>query len=343
MNDFFKCVRDFLLNYLPKQKGASDNTILSYKMALNLFVTFMKDVKRITPVSLEFEAVNSEIVKEFLDWIENTRCCSVTTRNQRLAALRSFFEYAGLKDISVMNLSFGIQEIPIKKAHGKIVEYLSEPALETLLKQPDLKKSKGLRDLFLMILMYDTAARCAEIIGLKLSDLHLDTDKPKVYLHGKGNKTRVVPLMPKTVEHCKRYLKKYHPNSDQKTDKDVLLFYTTSHRTRHTMSVDAVEAIYKKYGKSAAEQCNDMPANLHPHMMRHTRAMHLYRSGMPLELLSQYLGHADIETTLIYAYADTEMKREAIRKADVVRDGKEVPVEIWADDEDMILKLSGLK
>ena len=86
-----------------------------------------------------------------------------------------------------------------------------------------------------------------------------------------------------------------------------------------------------------------MPANLHPHMMRHTRAMHLYRSGMPLELLSQYLGHADVETTLIYAYADTEMKREAIRKADVVRDGKEVPVEIWADNEDMILKLSGLK
>ncbi len=343
MNDFFKCVRDFLLNYMPKQKGASDNTILSYKMALNLFVTFMKDVKGVTPVSLTFEAVSAEIVKDFLEWLENTRGCSVTTRNQRLAALRSFFEYAGLRDISVMNLSFGIHEIPIKKAQGKIVEYLSESALKTLLKQPDLKRPKGLRDLFLMILMYDTAARCAEIIGLKISDLHIDIDKPKVYLHGKGNKTRVVPLMPKTVEHCKQYLKKYHPDLDQKNDKDTPLFYTISHRIKHTMSVDAVEAIYKKYGKSATAQCNEMPSNLHPHMMRHTRAMHLYRSGMPLELLSQYLGHADIETTLIYAYADTEMKRKAIRKADVVRDGKEVPVEIWADDEDMILKLSGLK
>lgn len=181
MNDFFKCVRDFLLNYLPKQKGASDNTILSYKMALNLFVTFMKDVKGIAPVSLTFEAINSEMVKEFLEWIENTRGCSVTTHNQRLTALRSFFEYAGLKDISVMNLCFGVHDIPIKKAQGKIVEYLSESALETLLKQPDLKKSKGLRDMFLMILMYDTAARCSEIIGLKIGDLHIDIDKPKVY------------------------------------------------------------------------------------------------------------------------------------------------------------------
>lgn len=343
MNDFFKCIRDFLLNYLPKQKGASDNTILSYKTTLNLFVAFMKDVKGVTIGSLTFDTISVEIIKDFLEWLEKTRGCSVTTRNQRLAALRSFFEYAGIRDISVINLSFGIHEIPIKKAQGKIVEYLSEPALETLLKQPDLKKSKGLRDLFLMIFMYDTAARCAEIIGLKLSDLHLDTDKPKVYLHGKGNKTRIVPLMPKTVEHCKRYLKKYHPDSEKQIDKCTYLFYTTSHKSKHTMSVDAVEAIYKKYGKSAAEQCDDMPVNLHPHMMRHTRAMHLYRSGMPLELLSQYLGHSDIETTLIYAYADTEMKREAIRKADVVRDGKEIPVEIWADDEDMILKLSGLK
>ena len=343
MNDFFKFIRDFLLNYLPKQKGASDNTIMSYKTSLNLFVTFMNDVKGIAPASLTFEAVSTEVIKEFLEWIENDRGCSAVTRNLRLAALRSFFEFAGYKDITHMDLYFLTQEIPLKKTEGKIVEYLSEPALETLLKQPDLRKGKGLRDMFLMILMYDTAARCAEIIGMKICDLYLDTDKPKAYLHGKGNKTRVVPLMPKTVEHCKRYLQKYHPDTEIRQDNDQPLFYTVSHRIKHRMSIDAVGAIYKKYGKSAAVQCKDMPANLHPHMMRHTRAMHLYRSGMPLELLSQYLGHADVETTLIYAYADTEMKREAIRKADVVRDGKEVPVEIWADNEDMILKLSGLK
>ena len=94
MNDFFKFIRDFLLNYLPKQKGASDNTIMSYKTSLNLFVTFMNDVKGIAPVSLTFEAVSTEVIKEFLEWIENDRGCSAVTRNLRLAALRSFFEFA---------------------------------------------------------------------------------------------------------------------------------------------------------------------------------------------------------------------------------------------------------
>jgi len=111
-----KCVRDFLLNYLPKQKGASDNTILSYKMALNLFVTFMKDVKEIAPDSLTFEVINSELIREFLDWIENTRGCSVTTRN-----LRSFFEFVGHKDISHMDLCFLVYDVPVNSPPPKEV------------------------------------------------------------------------------------------------------------------------------------------------------------------------------------------------------------------------------
>lgn len=343
MNKFFKYVRDFLLNYLPDRKGFSNNTILSYKMALNLFVTFMREEKGITPNSLTFDVIDAEVIKEYLDWIENTRSCSASTRNQRLMALRSFFEFAGLQDITLMNLSFLAGDIPIKKTQGRIVEFLSESALGSLLEQPNLNKTKGLRDMFLLILMYDTAARCSEVTGMKICDLHLDTDKPRAYLHGKGNKTRVVPLMAKTVEHCRRYLKLFHPELSAGEGQNEYLFYTVSHQAKHMMSTDAVEAIFKKYGKTASIQCKDMPENIHPHMMRHTRAMHLYRSGMPLELLSQFLGHSDIETTLIYAYADTEMKREAIRKADVVRNGKEIPVEIWADDDEMILILSGLK
>lgn len=343
MNDFFRFVRDFLLDYLPNRKGCSENTILSYKGALNLFVTFMKDEKGITPISLKLESVNTDVISEFLNWLENVRGCSASTRNQRLMALRSFFEFVGEKDISNMSLCMFARNVPLKKEKGKIVEFLSETALETLLKQPDSKKSKGLRDRFLLIFMYDTAARCDEIRKLKISDICIDGDKPKVYLHGKGNKVRVVPLMVKTVEHCKVYLKKYHPDLNANGDKNIPLFYTVFHQTKHIMSTDAIEKIYEKYGQIAAEKCKEMPIKLHPHMMRHTRAMHLYRSGMPLELLSQFLGHANIETTMIYAYADTEMKREAIRKADIIRNGKDIPAEIWADDEDMILKLSGLK
>ena len=108
------------------------------------------------------------------------------------------------------------------------------------------------------------------------------------------------------------------------------------------MSPDTVAAFFAKYGSMAKAVCQEVPEHIHPHMMRHTRAMHLYQSGMPMVLLSQYLGHAQVETTMIYAYAETEMKRAAIQKADAVRGTKPVPDEIWADNEEMILKLSGL-
>ena len=109
------------------------------------------------------------------------------------------------------------------------------------------------------------------------------------------------------------------------------------------MSADAVALFMKNCCTSAAAKCNDMPERLHPHMLRHTRAMHLYRQGMPIHLLSEFLGHANYETTKIYAYADTEMKRLAVEKADVLRDGMPPPAPLWSDDDETILMLSGLR
>ena len=108
------------------------------------------------------------------------------------------------------------------------------------------------------------------------------------------------------------------------------------------MSADTVALFLKKYGKMAHHSCPEIPAHIHAHMLRHTRAMHLYHQGMPMMLLSEYLGHASEETTKIYAYADTEMKRAAIDKADIVRNETPQSVPTWIDDEEMILKLSGL-
>ena len=133
---------------------------------------------------------------------------------------------------------------------------------------------------------------------------------------------------------------KFHPNKDDYSE--APLFYTVIHGRQQKMSPDTVAAFFAKYGSMAKAVCQEVPEHIHPHMMRHTRAMHLYQSGMPMVLLSQYLGHAQVETTMIYAYADTEMKRAAIQKADAVRGTKPVPDEIWADNEEMILKLSGL-
>jgi site-specific recombinase XerD len=238
--------------------------------------------------------------------------------------------------------SFSATKIPKKNVPGKVVDFLSETALAALLRQPNLNSKLGLRNGFFMILMYDTAARCDELLHLRLRDVQLFGKEPIARLTGKGNKTRLVPLMPKTVEHYKRYLSVFHENTD--TSSDAFVFYTVIHGNTNALSPDTVERFMQQYGENAQKDCNEIPIHIHPHMLRHTRAIHLYRNGMPLELVSQHLGHASINTTRIYAFADTEMKREAILKAEkMLNAGRTPEVATWEDNEDMILKLSGLK
>ncbi len=214
--------------------------------------------------------------------------------------------------------------------------------LKNVLAQPDTSTKAGIRDLFLMILMYDTGARVREILNLQVKDFDAESKTPCVHLIGKGNKKRIVPVMAKTVEHFRNYVLLYHPGDGPK---ERYLFYTVRNSILQAMSDDNVSRFIKKYGKAAKEICPEVPKNLHPHLFRHSRSIHLYRSGMPLALLSEWLGHAQLETTMIYAYADTEMKRDAIQKAtgnhNPLMNNNQVP--IWKGDEQIIRKLYGLK
>ena len=337
---FFKSIRDFLTVYLPRQKCYSDNTVRAYRFSLNLFVDFLTDKLEIPMNKLSFKHMNAENVVHFLDYLQDERGCSATTRNQRLMAIRSFVKYAAGKSSDNIALQLEIGNIPAQKMPEKIVEFLSEKALKLLLDQPDRTKPIGLRDSFFMTLMYDTAARCQEMLALRWSDFELDTPHPYVCLHGKGGKVRTVPLMDKTVKFLHVYADVFHREQSLKSDNSV--FYTTIHEKQNNMSPDTVAAFMKKHGDQARTKYPDIPARVHPHQLRHTRAIHLYRSGFPLALLAEYLGHVHVETTRVYAYADTEMKRAAIRKADphnlAVQD-----TAIWKGDDEMIKKLYGLK
>jgi len=341
MSDFFDMVKKYLLVYLPTQRRFSENTIKSYRQGLNLFVSYLREVRQIPTNRIKFQDCTRDSVLGFLDWLSVDRKCSATSVNQRLMILRSFFKYAGETDCTYVAHGMEVATIPTKKARGREVDFLSEQALKALLEQPNPHKQTGHRNQFFMILMYDTAARCGELLNLRLRNLRFNDTTPVIYLHGKGNKTRIVPLLPETVEHCRQYVKVFHGDIIQ--NKDDLVFYTKNHDTRTQMSADTVALFMKNYGSFAREKCVDIPERIHPHMLRHTRAMHLYRQGMPIHLLSEFLGHANYETTKIYAYADTEMKRHAIAKADILREGMPPPEALWADDEDMILKLSGLQ
>lgn len=340
-NDFFQTLRQYLTVYLPMQKCCSENTCKSYREVLNSLVDYLRDKKRIGLGQVSFELFDESLILEFLDWLQSTRNHCATTRNHRLMVLRSFFRYAGLMDCAQIDLHMRLKKIPTQHEQGRIIKFLSENALKTLLMQPEISKSSEYRNMVFMTLMYDSASRCSELLDLRVQDLRLDSRYPTVYLTGKGNKTRSVPLMPQTARHCEQYLARFHPeHARQKND---LFFFTGSQANRRRMSPDNVECFMKKYGEQARLMCLEVPDRVHPHQLRHTRAIHLYRDGMPLSLLAEFLGHADVETTKIYAYADTEMKRIAIQKGEKNRDAIPDVKPIWKNDDEVLRKLCGLR
>jgi len=341
-NLLFPLIRDFLVIYLPKQKAVSPHTIKSYKESLNLLINYTKEAMDISMMKIDFETFTRNHLENFLNWLETNRKSSISTRNQRLAALKSFYSYASNRDIAVVSYAQEINKIPakqIEKVHD--IKYFSEDVLKLILQQPDTNNKREMRNLFFMILLYDTGARKQEILDLRLSDLHITSKEPYVILTGKGQKTRFVPLMAKTVDHYKRYISVFH----QESSEDSFLFYVVRKGVKSAMSPDNVEKFIKKYGRTARILNKDVPESLHPHMFRHSRSIHLYRNGMPLPLLSEWLGHAQLETTLqYYANADTKMKRDAIEKATSdLNPSRTTPVAAidWNDDETM-KKLYGL-
>ena len=336
-------VHDFLIIYLPKHRHVSPNTIRSYKKSMELLFDYLKAAKNVPLGDITFEMITAETVTAFLDYLEDERRCGIPTRNQRLTAIRSFIAYVALMDISVAANLKELESIPLKKAAITIIEYMSEEAVSAILNEVDTTNPIGLRDRSIMMLMYDSAARIQEIIDVKLGDFRWGK-KPTVTLHGKGSKDRSVPISEKTVEHIRLYIEQFH--DETKSDPEAPLFYSVIHGYRNHLSLRCVRELIRKHGAAARAKCIDVPPNVHPHLIRHSRSMHLYQHGMPMELLSQWLGHANLETTIsFYARADTEHKRKAIEKA--TANGKNSPININAKrftitDEATLKRLAGL-
>jgi len=339
---FYQHVRGFLTVYLPKNRCYSQNTTKAYRDTLNLFRHFLQEEKATPFTHIRFDMINHTLIQEFLAWMQNTRGCEAATKNHRLAVLKSFFRYCAFEDPALIAIYMDIQNVRSQKVVRNRVEFMSETVLKTLLEQPDPHTRRGLRDRFFMILLYDTGARVQEILDLRLKDLSLGDKTPCVYLTGKGNKTRLVPLMDKTMAHLQEYLAWFHPDGDRKSDQ--YLFYTWIKGKMTKMSADNVSCFLKRYAAAAHQVCSEVPLRMHAHLFRHTRAMHLYQAGIPLSYIKDFLGHVSINTTDIYASTDTSMMRAALEKMDKPGAEPASRVEpVWQEDEEMILKLCGLR
>ena len=211
------------------------------------------------------------------------------------------------------------------KEDKKPIEYLQPTATASILSTYDKRTGKHRRNRMMLILLYDSGARVQELSDLNVSSLHTDAKNPYITLVGKGRKCRNVPIMAKTVKHLEIYLKEFHPDRN-----DAPLFYSLLDGKPHRLSTDSISLILKTAANKARKTCPDIPDNVHCHLMRKTKAMDLYKSGVPLPFIMQFLGHESMSTTSgFYAFATLEMMSEAINKAAPKADGEE---KLWKND-----------
>jgi len=342
----FRLFRDYFTLYLPKIKECSKHTIRSYRTALNSFLDFIKDEKKVELPKVTLNMLTDKMVVKYLDTLEQ-KGNKASTRVLRLTCIKAFFAYAADVEPTAVFNAGRIAKVEVgKEVKHKLIDYLTEPAIKALLQQPDTTTAKGLRDQFFLVLMYDTGARLQEIRNLTLRNITWGREV-SVTLHGKGNKTRIVPLMKPTVEHLKNYLKVFHPDYSREENAyaDALLFYVVQHSRRNSISDSAARKLVRCYGEKARAVFSELPDIVHPHLIRHSRAMHLYQHGMDLTLVQQWLGHAQIETTQVYAYADTEHKRKAIEKSTAANNplrSKNSTKRFSVTDEQTLKQLYGL-
>lgn len=336
----FRSIRKFLTEDMPVVRKKSANTVEAYRYTLNLFLAFLGEKQNKLLNSVTAKDFCQSNVLGFMDWLLDERGNKATTVNLRLRHIKRFCRYLMDENILMISDLASIQKIAeIPNPADDTIKFLTVQETKLILSQPDIKKTIGLRDNFFMYLLYDSGCRIQEILDLKLKDFVIQKGTAELHIVGKGNKYRVTPISQELIPKFERYYSTYHQSSGY----EDFLFYTTRKGVRSQMSCDAAQAFIKKYGEKAKSSDPEIP-HLHPHLFRHTRAMHLYMAGMPLELVSQWLGHSQMETSLIYARATTEMKRKAIDKISTAENSvfKEDEKFKYADNETVIRQLYGL-
>lgn len=333
--DFAYHLTTYLSKYLPGKAGISRNTILSYRDTFSLLLRFCSEDKAMAIEKITLKTLTKDLIDDFLLWLETQRGCAVSTRNQRLSAIHSFFRYLQLEEPGHLFMCQQILAISMKRTARKVINYLTLDAIKTILEAPDTTCLMGRRDLVLLSLMYDTGARVQEIADLTVADVRLE-NPPTVKMTGKGNRSRLVPLMTPTAKLLEQYLSEHDLMHAEYGSCHVF-----QNRSRAKLTRAGIAYILNKYVEAARMLHPELiPKKISPHCFRHSKAMHLLQSGVNLVYIRDFLGHATIKTTEMYARADSLMKRNALEKAYQMTSSSEMPV--WQQNHALLKWLKEL-
>lgn len=299
-------VQTYFESHLPVERELRSHTIVAYRDTIKLYLKYLS---RNVPIQkLTLDGLTAKSVLDFIEDCASKRKNAVKTTNQRLAVLKSFFGYLMNMDPARIAQYEKIFHIKAKRVPYRPVEYLERSEMETILSVIDRSTEKGVRDYAALMFLYNTGARAQELCDMTSSDLRLE--KPLLaILHGKGNKTRQVPLWAETVDAIKQWTK-VQGNSgvrDQSLFTNVLGEKLTRFGLRYILSAYVKQAQAKR--PSLAKK------KIGPHTIRHTTAMHLLQSGVDITIIKAWLGHVDLNTTHGYVEINMKMKEEALNKA----------------------------
>jgi site-specific recombinase XerD len=254
--------------------------------------------------------ITDEIILDFLDHLEKNRNNISSSRNQRLAAIKSFFRFLAFQDPTLTEICQRVCKIRAKKTEHKVIPILDQQEVKAILDSTSQNTTtlKDIRDYALIMLIYNTGARVQEIVDLQITDLTLNAPF-QVLLTGKGNKQRLVPLYRETIEALKNYL--MSRSKEGISHETVFLNSNGQPLTRF-----GILHIIKSRVKKASKECPPLKdKTVSVHMFRHTTVLHMVQAGVDISVIKQWLGHADIKTTSLYLEINIDMKRQALEKS----------------------------
>ncbi|MCQ2564169.1 MAG: site-specific integrase [Mogibacterium sp.] len=325
----YTCMDNYFNVYLANVRGVSANTRRAYRDAFMLFFNFLSGHTATSIDKLSFKDVTKDNVLAFLEYLEKEKKNSARTRNHRFIAIRSFICYMMQCDPANMKQWSDIVQIPKRRERKRVVDYLTKEGMDLLLKQPDYTTDKGLRNYVMLTLMYETGARIQEVIDMTPAAISYN-NPCSVTIIGKGNKERRVYISEDLSGLLRRYVEMQ--NLDAPGAEHKPLFYNYWHQK---LSSTAISNIISKYADMARAQRADLiPANVHPHMFRHSKAMHLLQAGLDLIHIRDFLGHVSIQTTEIYARADDKARQDAFSMMQTKIDD-EAKTREWEHDSEL--------
>ena len=335
MPDLGKLLHRYFEQHLKLERGMRLATIHSYRDTLRLFLNFTARQARRRITRLTLAELTADRVRAFLRHLEQERGNRVATRNQRLAALRTFFAFVASENPQALQEAQRIANIPMKRTQAPGTHYLERDQIDALFAGLPVSGPLALRDHALLLFLYNTGARAQEAASLRASDLQL-AEPARALLHGKGGKQRSTPLWPRTAKLLKRLLA-----TDPETRKDPHRPVFTNRRGA-PLTRFGIHKLVRRHTANLPPALGHERGSISPHVIRHTTAVHLLEAGVELNVIRAWLGHASIDTTNRYAEINARTKEAALEACLPPTSDSFPQAPIWRDDENLLSWLKSL-